>query len=215
MLCNGYGEHNIQGIGDKHIPLIHNVMNTDVVVGVSDHATDSLNVLFGGNVGRSYLVGRQQDRSRCGTDLRRHRHLGTCQHRCRHQDRQASRSRRRRRDHDGRDRQRRALRQRAAELSGAALSRRLRRGECRRDLQPPSAGRRRRPRARAHPFRSQTRSSTSAISPGWSSRACRSTISTGARTSGSGARCGYHPGMGPPDRGVQRGGRRRARPRRA
>ena len=33
MLCNGYGEHNIQGIGDKHIPLIHNVMNTDVVIG--------------------------------------------------------------------------------------------------------------------------------------------------------------------------------------
>ena len=28
---NGYGEHNIQGIGDKHIPLIHNVMNTDFV----------------------------------------------------------------------------------------------------------------------------------------------------------------------------------------
>ena len=33
MLNNGYGEHNIQGIGDKHIPLIHNVMNTDVVIG--------------------------------------------------------------------------------------------------------------------------------------------------------------------------------------
>ena len=32
MLENGFGEHNIQGIGDKHIPLIHNVMNTDVVV---------------------------------------------------------------------------------------------------------------------------------------------------------------------------------------
>ena len=31
MLENGFGEHNIQGIGDKHIPLIHNVMNTDVV----------------------------------------------------------------------------------------------------------------------------------------------------------------------------------------
>ena len=29
MLENGFGEHNIQGIGDKHIPLIHNVMNTD------------------------------------------------------------------------------------------------------------------------------------------------------------------------------------------
>src|SRR5262249_37880276 len=36
MLENGYGEHNIQGIGDKHIPLIHNVMNTDVVVAVTD-----------------------------------------------------------------------------------------------------------------------------------------------------------------------------------
>jgi cysteine synthase len=33
MLENGFGEHNIQGIGDKHIPLIHNVMNTDYVVG--------------------------------------------------------------------------------------------------------------------------------------------------------------------------------------
>ena len=60
MLCNGYGEHNIQGIGDKHIPLIHNVMNTDLVVGVSDLASDSLNLLFGGNVGRDYLAGRRK-----------------------------------------------------------------------------------------------------------------------------------------------------------
>src|SRR5262249_4805747 len=60
MLYNGYGEHNIQGIGDKHIPLIHNVMNTDLVVGVSDLVSDSLNLLFGGNVGRSYLVGRRK-----------------------------------------------------------------------------------------------------------------------------------------------------------
>ena len=34
LLINGYGEHNIQGIGDKHVPLIHNVMNTDLVIGV-------------------------------------------------------------------------------------------------------------------------------------------------------------------------------------
>ena len=40
LLYNGFGEHNIQGIGDKHVPLIHNVMNTDFVVGVSDRATD-------------------------------------------------------------------------------------------------------------------------------------------------------------------------------
>ncbi len=59
LLNNGYGEHNIQGIGDKHIPLIHNVMNTDVVAGVSDLASDSLNVLFHGNAGRSYLIGRR------------------------------------------------------------------------------------------------------------------------------------------------------------
>jgi cysteine synthase len=60
MLENGYGEHNIQGIGDKHIPLIHNVMATDVVVGVSDHATDALNQLFGSNAGRGYLTGRRK-----------------------------------------------------------------------------------------------------------------------------------------------------------
>ena len=59
MLCNGYGEHNIQGIGDKHIPLIHNVMNTDVVVGVSDAASDGLNLLFNSDVGRTYLVDRR------------------------------------------------------------------------------------------------------------------------------------------------------------
>ena len=40
LLHNGYGEHNIQGIGDKHVPLIHNVMNTDLVIGISDQATD-------------------------------------------------------------------------------------------------------------------------------------------------------------------------------
>ena len=46
MLYNGFGDHNIQGIGDKHIPLIHNVTNTDLIVGVSDKATDQLDVAF-------------------------------------------------------------------------------------------------------------------------------------------------------------------------
>ena len=58
MLENGFGEHNIQGIGDKHIPLIHNVMNTDVVVGVSDRATDELDVLFNTPAGQRYLASR-------------------------------------------------------------------------------------------------------------------------------------------------------------
>lgn len=58
MLYNGYGEHNVQGIGDKHIPLIHNVMNTDVVVGVSDRSSDALHLLFNDRTGRNYLERR-------------------------------------------------------------------------------------------------------------------------------------------------------------
>ena len=60
MLVNGYGEHNIQGIGDKHIPLIHNVMNTDLVAGVSDRASDALNLLFNDRIGRGYLARRRK-----------------------------------------------------------------------------------------------------------------------------------------------------------
>jgi cysteine synthase A len=59
LLYNGFGEHNIQGIGDKHVPFIHNVMNTDVVTAVSDRATDTLFALFNTDVGRRYLVERQ------------------------------------------------------------------------------------------------------------------------------------------------------------
>ncbi len=56
MLYNGFGEHNIQGIGDKHIPLIHNVTNNDVAVAVSDRSTDALDVLFNVGKGAAYLV---------------------------------------------------------------------------------------------------------------------------------------------------------------
>jgi cysteine synthase len=59
LLYNGFGEHNIQGIGDKHVPFIHNVMNTDIVAAVSDAATDAVGVLFGSAVGRRYLVERR------------------------------------------------------------------------------------------------------------------------------------------------------------
>lgn len=55
LLYNGYGEHNIQGIGDKHVPLIHNVMGTDFVIGVSDRACDGLNLLFNTGAGRAFL----------------------------------------------------------------------------------------------------------------------------------------------------------------
>jgi len=59
LLYNGFGEHNIQGIGDKHVPYIHNVMNTDVITGISDRATDMLLVLFNTDAGRKYLIERR------------------------------------------------------------------------------------------------------------------------------------------------------------
>jgi cysteine synthase len=58
LLANGFGEHNIQGIGDKHVPYIHNVMNTDMVAAISDQHTDRLIVLFNTDVGRKYLIER-------------------------------------------------------------------------------------------------------------------------------------------------------------
>jgi cysteine synthase len=58
LLRNGYGEHNIQGIGDKHVPLIHNATNTDIVIGISDQATDGLNAVFNCDVGRACLARR-------------------------------------------------------------------------------------------------------------------------------------------------------------
>jgi cysteine synthase len=60
MLYNGFGDHNIQGIGDKHIPLIHNVMNTDIVTAVSDEATDHLGLLFSAPAGLDYLRARRK-----------------------------------------------------------------------------------------------------------------------------------------------------------
>jgi cysteine synthase A len=35
-LENGFGAHRIEGIGDKHVPWIHNVKNTDFVFDIDD-----------------------------------------------------------------------------------------------------------------------------------------------------------------------------------
>ena len=56
MLDNGFGEHRIEGIGDKHIPWIHNVKNTDMVIGVDDAATIDLIRLFNEPAGTAYLA---------------------------------------------------------------------------------------------------------------------------------------------------------------
>lgn len=58
LLENGYGTHRIEGIGDKHVPWIHNVRNTDVVVSVDDESCMSLVRLFNEPVGREYLKSR-------------------------------------------------------------------------------------------------------------------------------------------------------------
>ncbi len=56
LLLNGYGAHRIEGIGDKHVPWIHNVRNTDMVIAIDDNDTMSLIRLFNEPAGRDYLV---------------------------------------------------------------------------------------------------------------------------------------------------------------
>jgi len=55
LLYNGYGAHRIEGIGDKHVPWIHNVKNTDVAVGIDDEACMRLLRVFNEPEGRAYL----------------------------------------------------------------------------------------------------------------------------------------------------------------
>jgi cysteine synthase len=61
LLLAGYGSHRIEGIGDKHVPWIHNIRNMDVVVGIDDEASVALMRLFNEPAGRSYLVSRGVD----------------------------------------------------------------------------------------------------------------------------------------------------------
>ncbi|HTP01390.1 MAG TPA: pyridoxal-phosphate dependent enzyme [Anaerolineales bacterium] len=56
LLENGFGAHRIEGIGDKHVPWIHNTKNTDVVVAIDDNAVVNLARLFNEENGREYLV---------------------------------------------------------------------------------------------------------------------------------------------------------------
>ena len=56
LLRCGFGEHRVEGIGDKHIPWIHNTRNTDTVVAVDDEQCLALMRLFAEPVGRNYLL---------------------------------------------------------------------------------------------------------------------------------------------------------------
>jgi cysteine synthase len=55
LLWNGFGGHRIEGIGDKHVPWIHNIRNTDMVIAADDE--DCINVmrLLNEEAGHEYL----------------------------------------------------------------------------------------------------------------------------------------------------------------
>jgi len=55
LLANGYGAHRIEGIGDKHVPWIHNVKNTDMIIDVDDNDSMGLVRLFNEPAGKDYL----------------------------------------------------------------------------------------------------------------------------------------------------------------
>ena len=55
LMMNGFGGHRIEGIGDKHIPWVHNVKNTDAVTAIDDEDCMRLFRLFNENEGKSFL----------------------------------------------------------------------------------------------------------------------------------------------------------------
>ena len=55
LLRNGFGAHRIEGIGDKHVPWIHNVKNTDMVLSIDDQDCMDIYRLFNEESGKNYL----------------------------------------------------------------------------------------------------------------------------------------------------------------
>jgi cysteine synthase len=55
LLQFGFGEHRIEGIGDKHIPWIHNVRNTDFIAAVDDEQLMQLMRMFNEEAGHECL----------------------------------------------------------------------------------------------------------------------------------------------------------------
>jgi cysteine synthase A len=55
LLQNGFGAHRIEGIGDKHVPWIHNMKNTDFITAIDDNSVVNVMRLFNEPNGRAYL----------------------------------------------------------------------------------------------------------------------------------------------------------------
>lgn len=55
LLNNGFGAHRIEGIGDKHVPWVHNVKRTNMVIDIDDNDSMALLRLFNEPAGHDYL----------------------------------------------------------------------------------------------------------------------------------------------------------------
>ena len=66
LLYNGYGAHRIEGIGDKHVPWIHNVRNMDLVADIDDNDCIKLIRLFNEPEGHKYLEKQGIDKETIG-----------------------------------------------------------------------------------------------------------------------------------------------------
>jgi cysteine synthase len=62
LLRNGFGGHRIEGIGDKHVPWIHNVKNTNVITAIDDEYCMRLLRLFNEKEGHEYFAANGVDR---------------------------------------------------------------------------------------------------------------------------------------------------------
>jgi cysteine synthase len=61
LLYNGYGGHRIEGIGDKHVPWIHNIKNMDMVAGIDDEPNMHIMRLFNEPEGKKLLIEKGVD----------------------------------------------------------------------------------------------------------------------------------------------------------
>ncbi len=62
LLENGFGGHKIEGIGDKHVPWIHNLKSTDMVIGIDDEANMEIMRLFNEPEGQKLLAAKGVDK---------------------------------------------------------------------------------------------------------------------------------------------------------
>ncbi len=58
LLENGFGGHKIEGIGDKHVPWIHNLRNTEMVIGIDDEDNMEIMRLFNEPEGHKLLAAK-------------------------------------------------------------------------------------------------------------------------------------------------------------